>query len=59
MKKIKLKTKQLTATDIIKETPEQRKERIKYSKCMLTKTVESKKTYNRQKQKERDRKFYP
>ena len=52
MNKRKHKKKQLTQLDLIKETPEQRKERVRASgSAYRTRVVESKKKYNRQKYK--------
>lgn len=56
MKKIKLKL-NIDNRDIIKETPESRKERIKYSSSMYTKVIENKKKISRNKQKALDRKL--
>lgn len=48
----KKKRKKLTMLDLIKETPEQRKERVRQSgNAYRTRIVESKKKYNRQKYK--------
>lgn len=38
-------------SSILKETPEDRKERLQYSKCMTTKVVPNKKYKSRAKQK--------
>lgn len=46
MKPISVK---LTKVNKIKETPEERKERIKYWKCTVTRIKQSKKVYNRKK----------
>ena len=54
MKKIKLKL-NINSKDIIKETPEDRKERLKYSSCLHTRIIENKKKISRSKQKEIDR----
>ena len=46
MKPISIK---LTKISKVKETPEERKERLKYWHCTTTKVKESKKLYNRKK----------
>lgn len=56
MKKIKLKL-NINNKDIIKETPEGRKERLKYSSSMYTKVIENKKKISRNRQKALDRKL--
>ena len=48
----KKKVKKLTQLDLIKETPQERKQRVRESgNAYCTKVVESKKRYNRQKYK--------
>lgn len=52
MKKTVIK---LPPIDILKETAEQRKERLSHGNCMRTRIVPNKKKYNRNKQKNEDR----
>ena len=52
MKKIVIKL-EPSYLSLIRETKEERKERIKYSACTRTRVVESKKKYNRSKSKQK------
>ena len=45
----------LPPIDILKETPEQRKERLSHGNCLRTRVVPNKKKYNRNNQKNEDR----
>ena len=57
MKIIKIKVPKSDKTSIMKETPEERKERIKYAFTMNTKVVPNKKYKSRAQQKREDHKI--
>ena len=56
MKTIKIKVPKSDKPSIMKETPEERKERIKYTSTMATKVVLNKKYKSRAQQKQEDHK---
>ena len=57
MKTIKIKIPKSDKPSIMKETPEERKERIRYSSAMTTKVVPNKKVKTRAQQKQEDNKI--
>ena len=56
MKMVKIKIPKSDKPSIMKETPEERKERLKYASTMTTKIVPNKKYKTRVQQKQEDRK---
>ena len=56
MKRIVLKLKTDKVPSIMKESDEDRKERLRYAACMRTRVVPNKKKKSRAKQKQEDRK---
>ena len=56
MKTIKIKIPKADKPSIMKETPEERKERLKYASTMTTKVVPNKKYKTRAQQKQKDHK---
>ena len=56
MKKIKIKIPKENKPSIMKETPEERKERLRYSSAMISKVVPNKKKNTRAKQRNLDTK---
>lgn len=56
MKTIKIKIPKADKPSIMKETPEERKERLKYASTMTTKVVPNKKYKTRAQQKQEDHK---
>lgn len=57
MKTIKIKIPKADKPSIMKETPEERKERIRYSSTTTTKVVPNKKVKTRAQQKQKDNKI--
>lgn len=57
MKTIKIKVPKSDKPSIMRETPEERKERLKYASAMTTKVVPNKKVKTRAQQKQEDNKI--